>query len=204
MKTLLLITSLVLATTGILRSDVNPLEIARSLANEDYKDYTYGSSGDRKVDCTQFVSAVVLELADQCNIKIPEADRRTLGVVLSAEEGENLQTLVDKSDKRIRGVQQAIISAGFGIEVEADDAKPGDLVQYWYKTATGTWAGHAGLIEKIEDGKATIYGSHKTTLQREHQLDGAKRKGGIGSGPVFDLGDETRKVFVVRWTKPRP
>lgn len=199
---LLLLVSLATDVTGATPSDVDTLKTARTLAEKKYKGYTYGSSGGKQIDCTRFVSAVVANLARQCNVKLAKSDQRTLAVVLSDEDGEKLQKLVDIEDKKIRGVQQALVNAGLGVAVNPKDAKAGDLVQYWFQSG-GKWVGHAGLVEKVEDGKATIYGSHKTTLQSERKLERSRRKGGIGSGPVFDLTDAKRKVFVVRWTKKK-
>lgn len=184
-------------------SDVDPLATARRLADETFKNYTYGSSGENKVDCTQFLAAVVDDLARQCGVTLSKADRRTLLVVLGEEDANTLQTLVSASDTKIRGVQQALVSSNLGVAVEPKDAKPGDLIQYWYKKQ-GKWTGHSGLVERIEAGKATIYGSHNTTLQMDQRLPESARRGGIGVGPVFDLSDPGRRVFLVRWTKRTP
>ncbi len=176
------------------------LKTAKDLASADYSGYEYGSTGDKRIDCVQFVAAVVEEAAEEAarSGKFTAGVKKTIKIELDSRAKANLQSLVERNDERTKGVQKALIDAGLGEKVEPADAKPGDLVQYWYKDG-GVWYGHAGVVEKVEDGKATIYGAHKTTLQRERTVRAADRKGGIGSGPVFDLTDASRKVYVVRW-----
>lgn len=178
------------------------LRAAQDLGSDTYKDYEYGSTGHKKVDCVQFVLAVVEKVAadEKQTDKITKDTKKTIQIQLNKEDKENLQQLVDDGDARTTGVQKALVDAGLGKKVKAEDAKAGDFVQYWYKDG-GVWKGHSGVIEKISNGKATIYGAHKTTLQADMKIKNkGDRKGGVGSGPVFDLTDTSRKVYVVRWT----
>jgi hypothetical protein len=195
----------------------DPLETAKALANSTYAGFTYGTPEkitDKVTDCTAFVLAVVLELAKAQDKVLSDTDRRlvTIGGVSLADA----QILVAKEDtsksnpsSRIRGVQCALVTLKLGIEIEPAAAKAGDFVQYWYQeTQEGTtkseWHGHAGIIEKVDKGKATIYGCHKSALQSERATALKDRKGGIGSGPTLDLKGQTNKLFVARWTYVNP
>lgn len=182
-------------------SDV--LETARDLGATTYRSSTWGSSGEDAIDCVQFVLEVVREVAadeERPDVVTP-ALKRALYIQLSDEDHANLQQLVDDGDPQITGVQKALVGAGLGHPVATEDARPGDLVQYWYRSG-GRWYGHSAIVEQIVDGEATLYGSHKSTLQSERHLKRSERKGGVGSGPVFDLTDPKRKVYVVRWIAP--
>jgi len=180
------------------------LETARELGTTTYRASTWGSSGEDAIDCVQFVLEVVKQVAadeDRPDAVTP-ALKRALYIQLSEEDHANLQQMVDDGDPQITGVQKALVDAGLGHPVAAEDAQPGDLVQYWYRSG-GRWYGHSAIVEQIVDREATLYGSHKTTLQSERHLERSERQGGVGSGPVFDLTDPKRKVYVVRWIAPQ-
>lgn len=190
----------VLAMAAPAETKIDPLAIGKDLQKNEYSNYTYGS-GKNKIDCVQFVHEVVTRAALASGKKLTAAQSKALKVVLSADDMKKLASLVESEDDKIKGVQHALTLSGLGVAVAREDAEPGDFVQYWYKKGDN-WLGHAGIVEAINaDGKATIYGSHKTTLQRERNK--TDKKGGVGSGPVFDLRDAKRKVFVARWTAPR-
>lgn len=182
---------------------VDVVATAKALRKATYANYVYGSKGARKINCVQFVDAVVKDLARQCGKKITAAHTRTLAIQLSKADHAKLQSLVANGDRKIRGVQTMLVDAGLGKAIDPGKAKPGDFVQYWYRSGK-RWYGHAGIVSAIDkNGVATIYGSHKTTLQSERKLDKAKRKGGVGPGPRFNLANKKRKVYVARWTVPQ-
>lgn len=183
------------------------LHIAKDLRARNYADHVYGSAsqGPKRIDCVQFVVAVIREVAksEQRSSAITPELERAIKIVLSDRDMDRLQSLVEANDACIQGVRSALVGAGLGRTVEPKDARPGDFVQYWYRGRDGKWYGHSGIVETIDgSGLATIYGSHRTTLQSERSLPAAERKGGVGSGPRFRLTDGKRRVFVVRW-KPR-
>lgn len=193
------------STVALGQAVARPLDVAVTSAKGKFQGYVYKAKGVAKsIDCTEFVLAVVNDLTKSCGKKLSAKQRTTL--VVAGVKAAELQGLVGAGDKSIRGVQQALIDAGLGKAVNPQDAAPGDLVQYWYKTKSGKWAGHAGLIERVTKDAAkktttlTIFGSHKSTLRK--RADGAKdtKAGGIGSGPRLVLPRDTLKVFVVRWT----
>lgn len=183
------------------QANIDVLQIAKGLGDTTYRDFRYGSKGDERIDCVQFVIAVVERLGQQQQRPIDPALTAAIAIALDEDAKRALQAMVEKNDDRITGVQAALVKAGLGVKIAPAEAEPGDFVQYWYKF-DGKWVGHAGVIESIRNGRATIYGSHRTTLQRERDLPAAERAGGVGSGPVFSLTDKARKVFVVRWTGP--
>ena len=182
------------------RKTKDVLTVARNLGQGRFAGFTHGTKA-KQVDCVTYLLAVVEELAAHKKLKISKKTRGELLIShLSKDELAKLQELVAKEDPRIRGVHQALINAKLGKAVKRKDARPGDFIQYWYKSGT-KWFGHAGIVEHVKNGKATIWGCHKSTLQSERKLPKKNRKGGIGSGPVFDLKDEKRKVFLVRWIR---
>lgn len=182
-----------------LAGDVGVVAIAKSVADNKYKSCTYGDSDldPTKVNCVQYLISVIQEVAN-ASMKGSEITRevRKRIAVNTLLPGDDLQKLVESEDDRIKGVQWALIEADLGVSVQPADARAGDFIQYWYQSK-GKWYGHSGVIEKIEGKLATIYGSHKSTLQSDRGKQ--EKKGGIGSGPVFDLTNPVRKVFVVRW-----
>lgn len=191
---------MLLLAAPALGQKVDPVEVASTLAKKRYAGFTHGT-GKKQVDCVTYLVAVVEELAKSKRATLSKQTRQQILIShLTPKELSNLQQLVARDDAKIRGVQSALIDAKLGTKVKPAEARAGDLIQYWYKSG-GKWWGHAGLIQKVSKaGQATIYGSHKTTLQSERKLPRKQRRGGVGPGPVFNLTDKKRKVFVVRWT----
>ena len=181
----------------------DPLDMAQSLAKGLYKGYVYKTKGKAKsIDCTEFVLAVTNDLAKLCDKKLTSAQRSTL--TIATVGADKLQDLVKTGDKKIRGVQTALIDAKIGVEVTVAKAKPGDMIQYWYKTKAGVWLGHAGVVESVQtsDDKTSlsIFGSHKTTLKSRADGETVTDEGGIGTGPSLVLPSSTIKPYLVRWT----
>lgn len=195
----LMVLTLVLSL-GLEKRD--PLATAQTLSSTRFAGFVYGSNSqaEKKIDCTEFVIEVVKDLAKEGSLDLSKEVLSEIAMVdLGKLSEEKRSKLVADGDESTRGVARALVRAGIGKEIAPKDAKPGDFVQYWYKHKD-TWLGHAAIVEKIDEkGKATLFGSHRTTLQREKDLPESDRKGGIGSGPVFDLTESKRKVYVVRW-----
>jgi hypothetical protein len=145
----------------------DPLANAKSLAASQFSGWTYGSSAAKKqIDCVQFVLAVVAKSSPK---PIGEESRKAVLISgLSAEESKpaGLAKLVEAGDERTKGVQLALVKAGVGTVVSPQDAKPGDLIQYWMKPKNGDWFGHAGVLEMVTRNgdipEATVYGAHKS------------------------------------------
>lgn len=106
--------------------------------------------------CTTFVEQVLKDLG----VKVDSTMHKKINVILS--EGLTETAAVKRDDPAIRGVAGALVDAGFAEMVASiDDAKPGDLVQYWYRKADGGWEGHAAIIENNKgNGRIDIYGAH--------------------------------------------
>ena len=190
------------------------LAAAQRLATTTYRGFTSGpgeNGAAKQIDCTCYVAAVCSELARTAGRPLTAPQLAAVKIAnLDADERAHLQQLVDQSAPKIRGVAQALVDAGLGTAIAPQDAQPGDFVQYWYevtaKDGTKQWLGHAAIVERFEKKQAVLLGSHKTTLRERADGDAAIAvdRGGIGSGPRFDLADPKRRVFVVRWTaKPR-
>lgn len=182
----------------VVASAADPLATAKQLAQERYPGWKYGSNAsDEKIDCVQFVLAVVEESV-AASLDAPIRKRILISDLSEQEQTqEGLKQLILADDPKIRGVQKALEDFGRGEVVPAEDAAPGDFIQYWMKKSDGTWFGHSGVIESVNASGAVptakIYGAHMS-------LDG------IGTS-TFDLkligSSDDRRLYVVRLT-PAP
>lgn len=170
------------------------LDAAKRLSKTRYAGWTYGSDAKKKqVDCVQFLAEVIFEIAPQKksdelrkNIYINNLDR-------DEQNQEALKRLLKAKDKRMTGVQNALIGAGIGNAIPVSDVRPGDLVQYWIYLKNGNVMGHAAIVEHVRQGEGgievQIYGSHKRT-------------NGIATADFWlPLIGSDREVFLVRMSK---
>jgi len=146
--------------------------------------------GSRTIDCTQFVLKVVEALIP--NLPEKASQRITLADVSAGDAAGDKNRIVSGGDLRTRGVQQALIDLKRGEAVPLAEAGKGDLVQYWMQEANGTWFGHAGVIERIDESagerRAWLFGSHLS-------------EGGIGTAPAVGLRlieSADRRIYIVR------
>ena len=106
-----------------------PLDVAQELAKTTYKGYVYGSKGDCKVDCVTYLVAVLEEAAKRHGKTLSNKVKSEILIShLSKEELGKLQDLVKDGDKKIRGVQSALVNAKLGKTIDPKDAKAGVLV----------------------------------------------------------------------------
>ena len=105
--------------------------------------------------CTTFVEQVLKDLG----VKITPEMKKKIQIILP--EGITETAAIKANDPLIRGVAGALLDAGLATEVSSvDEARPGDLVQYWYKKGAG-WEGHTAMIENNKgNGRVDIYGAH--------------------------------------------
>jgi hypothetical protein len=163
------------------------LHLAWRLADQDFKRWQYGSKAEQQqINCVQFLEHVVRSLIGR---ELRASERDAL-LIQNIRRRENLQRLVERGDKRTRGIQHALLAMKRGKIVSASKAKPGDFVQYWYKKE-GVWLGHAALIQQIlsEEKKycAYIFGAHESI-------------NAIGvAGYQITLNDPLMKVYIVRF-----
>lgn len=196
-----------------------PLEVAQVVAREKFNKCQYGDHDKdaARVNCVQFMSAIVSDLAARAGIKdavtpelksriaIDEIDYAAEAKTLKIQETDArrrrllvIDALVETNDPRTAGVQFALTAAKLGTVVDLKDAKAGDFVQYWYKE-DGHWEGHSALLESVSSGRVTLYGAHQTTLASESGVSKKDRKGGIGTSVPILLDSPTKKVYLVRW-----
>lgn len=159
------------------------------------------------LDCTQFLSAVAEQVFSKAKKEYTDDIKKKLMLSNFSDEERKpaaLNKLVDDGDKRTRGVQYALTDSGVGVEVKnIESAKPGDLVQYWYKIGAN-WSGHSGVIVSVTGTKAVVLSSHKTSLASEKDVAEADRKGGVGQSIPIDLGASSgKKVYLVRVIAPK-
>lgn len=169
-------------------SSEHPLLVGVRLAETQYRDWRYGHRTHRKqVNCVQFMVAVVENLLGR---ELDPEERSA--IMISNVRRRHLERLVNRDDKRIRGIQTALVEMQKGEVIRPEDALPGDFVQFW-KRYNGRWRGHASIIIDVIERNglrcAVVFGAHST-------LNGV----GIGEYEV-GLNDPDIKSYIVRFKK---
>jgi hypothetical protein len=130
--------------------------------------------------------AVVEELLQR---ELSPEERSTI-LISRVGRRKHLTRLIQHNDRRIRGIQTALVEMGRGQVIRPSEARPGDFVQYW-KRRNGRWVGHASIVVDVirREGTACalVFGSHQSL-------------GGVGIGD-FEVGlnDPEIKVYAVRF-----
>lgn len=165
----------------------HPLLVGVRLAETDFKDWRYGYRLHRKqLNCVQFMVAVVEQLLQ----RELSAEERSAILINNIGRRANLGRLIGEDDRRVRGIQTALVEMEKGEVVDLSEARPGDFVQYWVQR-NGRWTGHAAIIQEIRDENgmrcAIVFGSHQSL-------------GGVGIGE-FEVGlnEPGAKVYLVRF-----
>lgn len=142
---------------------VTPLAVAQRLADTCFRDFTYGHDAARKqVDCVLFLQAVLEDLLAR---GLTETER---DAVLIDYSFDDLGSAVVSRDPRTKGVVRAIAETiGCGKEIAVPEVEPGDFIQYWYRSGSGKWLGHASIVSRVwspqeGDVRVAIFGSHKS------------------------------------------
>ncbi len=143
-------------------SQENPLITGIRLGETTFKKWKYGHNvARRQVDCVIFVGAVVESLLQR---ELTKTERDAI-FINNIGGNKNLGKLIRVNDERIRGVQTALVKMEKGEVVKAEDAKPGDFVQFW-RLKKGKWIGHVAIIADVIDRKvgscALIFGAHQS------------------------------------------
>lgn len=187
-----MIRRLIVLSVGILLScevafSEHPLLVSVRLAETDFKYWRYGHRLHKKqVNCVQFMVVVVEELLQR---ELTPGERSAI-LISNVGRRKNLSRLIRADDKRIRGIQTALVEMSKGQIIQPSDAKPGDFIQYWQQR-NGRWIGHAAIIQEIreENGMrcALVFGSHQSL-------------GGVGTGD-FEVGlnDPNVTTYLVRF-----
>ncbi len=141
-----------------------------------------------EVDCTQYMYRALLkagyDLSDDFVKRIFMND---------VKPGQFVDLLI-KSDGRMSGAAGALAASGQAdIISKWEDAKPGDVVQYWRVSRnpetgiiTSVLYGHSGIVDKSNGrGRLDLYGSHK-------------QEGGVGTLKGIDLGSSEYQGWIVR------
>ncbi len=180
----LLVVAFLLTMSG--RSQENPLNTGIRLSETTFKNWKYGHNvGRRQVDCVIFVAAVVESLL-QRELTKSEQDAIYINNIGGTK---NLGRLIRVNDARIRGIQTALVDMKIGEVVKAEDAKPGDFVQFW-RLKKGKWIGHVAIIANVIDRKvgacALIFGAHQSL-----------RKIGMAN---YEVHLDVPQTYIVRYT----
>lgn len=191
--------SIIFITTDAVSGESSkaPLAVAKSLANEKYRDWKYGSNtANQEIDCVQFLVAVIEELE---NMSLGNDTRAR--ILISDISQDTLKAddykIVRENDPRIRGVQTALPDLDRGTLASLAEAKPGDFVQYWMKKNNGTWFGHAGVLNEVKvnsDGVriATIFGAHASGSVSGQTC-------GVSNFKLRLIDSDDRRIYIVRY-----
>ncbi len=149
------------------------LDIAHELDEGTFRGWTYGaySAGRKQLDCTTFISAVMDTLLSRKGLDYTPEMRKELLIIHPRPGGRNVvREGPDPSDPRYAGAVYVIEKYGLGSRIkDMSQVKPGDVIQYWKRRSSGSWFGHAALIESVRhdgtDGKykARIFGAHRSS-----------------------------------------
>ncbi len=163
----------------------SPLETAHHLAETHFDGWTYGSRAqEKKVDCVQFMSAVV---SAELGRRLTKEERDAININHGWTAEEIQAKAAAGADPLISGIHYALADfMQVAEKVKPAEAQPGDFIQYWKRAASGKWFGHASLISRVTNGTAKLYGSHKST------------NGIAESDFQLKLTGDDRHVFVVR------
>ena len=94
---------------------------------------------------------------------------------------------------KIAGCQTALVNAGLGKAVSVNEAKPGDLIQYWFiEGGRVTW-GHACILKEITKEGWIVIGSQP---ENDNNNDGIYEDSDGGFG--YFLIEPNSLTFVVR------
>jgi hypothetical protein len=177
----------VLLTQSSIVASEHPLQLAWQLSDESYSGWTYGGvANEKRINCVQFLEDVLERLLRR-SLRAWERDKL---LIQNISKKENLQKLVERGEKRTRGIQHALVSMRRGSVVSPKNARPGDFVQYWYKKDS-LWVGHAAIIQEVVS-EANFYCSY--TFGAHESLNGV----GV-AGYMVTLNDPHMKVYIVRF-----
>ncbi len=187
LRRLVLCAIVLLLTCSVYAANEHPLLVGVRLGETRFKDWRYGHREYRQqVNCVQFMVAVVEELLQR---ELTEDERDAI-LIKKIGRRKHLWRLIVHNDRRIRGIQTALVQMRKGQMIKPSEAKPGDFVQYW-RLKDGRWVGHAAIILEIMNRNgmlcALVFGSHQSL-------------GGVGVGN-FEVGlnDPQTKTYLVRF-----
>lgn len=107
-----------------------------------------------QVVCTEFVIKVIEEFTS-----LTASEENKIRIITS----EDIGSLLARQAPVIKGVHTSLIQANKGVNVQPDDVKPGDFVQFW-NSYFGKPYGHCGVVLDIDPYKTiSIYSSHPVT-----------------------------------------
>lgn len=144
-----------------------------------------GQASKKETDCTQFL----LEVLQRSLNRSFDGPVRTAVNISDVSEPE-IALLLQRSDPRLDGAVHALCDLlHVADRVQIEEVRPGDVIQYWMKRQDGSWFGHCGVIESVNQSYAYILGAHQT----------AGPDGNIGrSLKAINLRGDERKIAIAR------
>ena len=125
-------------------------------------------SEGKKLPCTTFVQEVLQKLEIKLSAdEIASLQIRGIGEASVADQ-------LAAGNPAMRGGPGMLIDKGIAEAVRPADAKPGDIIQYWYRDPkkAGGVGGHTGVVQGLlPDGKVSILDSNIKRGPGQLELD---------------------------------
>jgi len=155
----------------------------------------YGTGKDQYV-CTTFAAEVLKragykitgKVDKKININIDWKKETGAKKPSKEQKQEALAKLLEADDPRIKGVVNALVSSGQGVEITPEQLQPADFVQYWYKSKKDIGGHVVQVVKVLSPGKKI----------RAHGSHGSKR--GVATITVYLTSKKMMKVYCVRPT----
>ncbi|MFQ3576013.1 MAG: hypothetical protein SNJ77_06210 [Cytophagales bacterium] len=105
--------------------------------------------------CTEYVIGVLSKLT-----AIDQKTKQKIRIITN----NDLDSLFNHDAPVLKGVVKALVDCGIGEEVDINEAKPGDFVQFW-DNSYGFLFGHCGILRGFDGSKTlmSLYSSAPST-----------------------------------------
>lgn len=165
-------------------------QVGQQLATDGWKHGIHYSSADRIMPCSTFVERVVYHYLPTQAHAINKIINRQANIILP--DGLSLQKAFKVGSITVMGAPALPEILGLGRMISPPKAKPGDLIQFWWRNGK-KFEGHSAVIERVKGVQVMIYGSHGRTQ-------------GLSIHPEwFNItNSSTKRVYIGRFLEKKP
>jgi hypothetical protein len=137
------------------------LQFATNLANRLTREgYSYGNAGDgtRTVNCVDFTQLVVKDIFARAGYNLSRSDIDQIQLNLGGERYAD-----HVNGFRGEGAAGLLVQKGLADYVrDKKDLRKGDIIQYHWQAADGSWRGHCGVISSVTGNGIELISSHSS------------------------------------------
>lgn len=134
---------------------------ARDLANKlTGEGYSYGNAGEGKktVNCVDFTQLVVKDIFAKAGYNLSRSDIDQIQLNLGGERYAD-----HVNGFRGEGAAGLLVQKGLADYVrDKKELKKGDVIQYHWQAADGSWRGHCGVISNVTEKGIELISSHSS------------------------------------------